>query len=41
VYSRDYPAVEGAALVLALLFVVVNMITDLTYSLIDPRIRHG
>jgi peptide/nickel transport system permease protein len=40
VYSRDYPGVEGASLVLALLFVVVNLITDLTYSVVDPRIRH-
>jgi ABC-type dipeptide/oligopeptide/nickel transport system permease component len=40
VYARDYPAVEGASLVLALLFVVVNLVTDLTYSVVDPRIRH-
>jgi peptide/nickel transport system permease protein len=41
VYTRDYPAVQGAALVLGMLFVVVNLITDLTYSFIDPRIvRH-
>ena len=40
VSTRDYPSVEGAALVLALLFVVVNMVTDLTYSFVDPRIRH-
>ena len=40
VSTRDYPAVEGSALVLALLFVVVNLVTDLTYSFVDPRIRH-
>jgi peptide/nickel transport system permease protein len=40
VSTRDYPAVEGAALVLALLFVVVNLVTDVTYSFVDPRIRH-
>ncbi len=40
VATRDYPAVEGAALVLALIFVVVNLITDVTYSLVDPRISH-
>ena len=38
--TRDFPAVEGAALVLALLFVIVNMFTDMTYSIVDPRIRH-
>ena len=41
VYSRDYPSVQGAALVLGMLFVVVNLLTDLTYSFVDPRIvRH-
>ncbi len=40
VYTRDYPAVEASALILALLFVVVNMFTDLAYSFVDPRIRH-
>jgi peptide/nickel transport system permease protein len=40
VANRDYPAVEGTALLLAVLFVVVNLITDITYSLVDPRVRH-
>jgi peptide/nickel transport system permease protein len=40
VANRDYPAVEGTALLLAILFVVVNLITDVTYSFVDPRIRH-
>ena len=40
VANRDYPAVEGTALLLAVLFVVVNLITDVTYSFVDPRIRH-
>jgi peptide/nickel transport system permease protein len=39
VNNRDYPAVQGAALVLAMLFVLVNLLTDVTYSFIDPRIR--
>jgi peptide/nickel transport system permease protein len=39
VNNRDYPAVQGAALVLAMLFVLVNLVTDVTYSFIDPRIR--
>ncbi len=41
VNNRDYPAVQGAALVLALLFVLVNLLADVTYSLVDPRIRRG
>ena len=37
--ARDYPLVEGCVLTFALTYVVVNMATDLMYSLIDPRIR--
>jgi peptide/nickel transport system permease protein len=37
--NRDYPLVEGCVLTFALSYVVVNMITDLVYSAVDPRIR--
>ena len=39
IIARDYPLVEGCVLTFALTYVVVNMATDLLYSLIDPRIR--
>jgi peptide/nickel transport system permease protein len=39
--SRDYPLVEGGVLVFALSYVIVNMLTDLVYSVVDPRIRLG
>jgi peptide/nickel transport system permease protein len=39
--SRDYPLVEGCVLVFALTYVIVNMLTDLVYSVVDPRIRLG
>lgn len=39
VAQRDYPVVQGATLFIAAAFVIVNMLTDLAYSLIDPRIR--
>jgi peptide/nickel transport system permease protein len=39
--ARDYPMVQAGALVLALLFVLVNLLTDVIYRLIDPRIRNG
>ena len=39
--SRDYPLVEGCVLVFSLSYVVVNMLTDLVYSVVDPRIRLG
>ena len=37
--SRDYTTVQGVLLLLVLAFVVVNLLTDLTYGLLDPRIR--
>jgi peptide/nickel transport system permease protein len=37
--NRDYPLVEGCVLVFALSYVVVNMVTDVVYSAVDPRIR--
>ena len=39
--ERNYPIVQGAALVVVVLFVVVNLIVDLSYTAIDPRIRQG
>jgi peptide/nickel transport system permease protein len=36
---RNYPVVQGAVLVVVLLFVLVNLIVDLSYSAIDPRMR--
>ena len=37
--ERNYPVVQGAVLVVVVLFVVVNLVVDLSYSAIDPRIR--
>ncbi|GEO24446.1 peptide ABC transporter [Alicyclobacillus acidoterrestris] len=39
VFSRDYTTVQGAAMVAALIVVVVNLIVDLVYGFVDPRIR--
>ena len=42
ILSRDYPVVQGTVLVLAATFVVINLIVDLLYAVLDPRIRyHG
>jgi peptide/nickel transport system permease protein len=40
VYARDYPLVVGCILVFALVFVIVNLITDLLYTYIDPIIHY-
>lgn len=37
---RDYPVIQGVTLMIALIFVVVNLVVDLSYGLIDPRIRY-
>lgn len=37
---RDYPLVQGCILLIAFTYVVVNLLTDLLYGLIDPRIRY-
>jgi peptide/nickel transport system permease protein len=39
VLTRDYAVAQGAALVLAVLYVLVNLVTDLTYRWADPRLR--
>lgn len=38
--QRDYPQVEINVLFFALVFVVVNLLVDLTYGVLDPRVRH-
>jgi peptide/nickel transport system permease protein len=39
IQQRDYPVVQGCVLVIALTYVVMNMITDILYAVVDPRIR--
>jgi peptide/nickel transport system permease protein len=39
--KRDYPVVQGIVLWLAAVFVLINMLVDITYAALDPRIRHG
>lgn len=40
VHNRDYPVVQAVVLVSALIFVVINLLVDILYSVIDPRIRY-
>jgi len=40
IFSRDYTTIQGSALVAALLVIAVNLVTDLCYGLVDPRIRY-
>ena len=41
VRSRDYPVVQGTVLLICILTIVINLLVDVTYGLLDPRIRHG
>jgi peptide/nickel transport system permease protein len=41
VYERDYPVIMGNLVIVASLTLVANLVADLSYSLIDPRIRVG
>src|SRR5438093_86215 len=38
--ARDYPVIMGTTLLLAIIVMVVNLIVDLSYALLDPRIRY-
>ena len=40
VFARDFPVVQAGVLVISVLFVVTNILVDLSYGIIDPRIRH-
>jgi peptide/nickel transport system permease protein len=40
IFSRDFPIVQGAVLMMAFIVLVVNLAVDLLYALIDPRIRY-
>jgi peptide/nickel transport system permease protein len=39
--QRDYPVVLGAVQVVATLFILINLVTDLLYAQVDPRVRYG
>jgi peptide/nickel transport system permease protein len=37
---RDYPVIQGALLVIAALYVLINLAIDLLYLVIDPRVKY-
>jgi peptide/nickel transport system permease protein len=41
VLRRDYPVIQGTLLVIASIYVLINLLIDLLYTLVDPRIRLG
>jgi dipeptide transport system permease protein len=41
IFRRDYPSVQGGLLLIAVMVMVVNLIVDVLYGVINPRIRHA
>ena len=41
IYNRDYLVVQGVTLVIAVGYVLANVLVDILYSVLDPRIRHA
>ena len=41
IFTRDYPVLQGGILFLAFVFVMVNLVVDISYAFINPRIRYG
>ena len=39
--NRDFPVLQGGILFVALVFVLVNLIVDVSYAVINPRIRYS
>jgi len=39
ILSRDYPVVQGFTLIIAIIFVVINLLVDVSYAYLDPRVR--
>ncbi len=41
VFNRDYPVIQGVVLVTGLLYVLINLVTDILYAVINPKLRGG
>ena len=39
VLQRDYPVVQGIVIVISVIFILINIIVDISYGLLDPRVR--
>ena len=41
VINRDLPLIQGIVLLFAVLFIAINLLVDLSYTLLNPRLRDG
>jgi peptide/nickel transport system permease protein len=40
IFSRDYPIIQGSTLLFGIVVIVINLLTDLSYALLDPRVSY-
>jgi ABC-type dipeptide/oligopeptide/nickel transport system permease component len=40
ILSKDFPTVQGTVLLVAVMYVLINLVVDLSYAVVDPRIRY-
>jgi len=41
ILARDYPVVQGTMLLFGFAFVLINILVDIIYTIVDPRVRYG
>ena len=41
IQTRDYPITQACIFIIAISYILINMITDLIYRLVDPRVKVG
>lgn len=41
IFDRDYPVIQGFVVFMGSIFLLINLVVDLAYALLDPRIRLG
>ena len=41
IFDKDYPVVQGVILLTTVIFVLANLIVDILYTFLDPRIKYG
>jgi peptide/nickel transport system permease protein len=41
VIQRDLPLIQGLILTFAVIFIITNLLVDMTYALLNPKLRHG
>ena len=41
IFQKDFPVVQACVLIMALVVLFANLVTDMIYAYIDPRIRYG